>query len=108
MRHYVVLVCAQEHSTSSSEQQEPSQPASSTSSSTSTATDGASNPNIAGSDSKQLQVSKEVIETLRNKVFGEPRPTVGSDTAALNSLFTLRQTLPLKYLLVSCPSCPLL
>jgi hypothetical protein len=66
----VVLVCAQEPS-SSSEQQATPEPGSGTSSSSSTAVDGASNPNIAGSDSKQLQVSKEVIETLRNKVFGE-------------------------------------
>jgi hypothetical protein len=55
-------------SSSSTEGQQPAQPASSSSS---TAVDGSSNPTIAGAENKQLQVSKEVIETLRNKVFGK-------------------------------------
>lgn len=53
-------------STDSSQQQQPSEQSSST-----TTTADSSNPTIAGADSQQLQVSKEVIETLRNKVFGE-------------------------------------
>lgn len=56
---------------SSSNEQAPEQaqpPAAGSSSSTATAD---SNPKIAGADSQQLQVSKEVIETLRNRVFGE-------------------------------------
>lgn len=52
-------------STDSSQQQQPSEQSSST-----TTTADSSNPTIAGADSQQLQVSKEVIETLRNKVFG--------------------------------------
>jgi hypothetical protein len=56
-------------SSSNPQQQAAKQPATGSSSS-STAVDS-SNPAIAGADSQQLQVSKEVIETLRNKVFGE-------------------------------------
>lgn len=72
-----LFACLQEGAPGSSDQQQQPSPdqaptsSSSSGGSTSTATDATGNPTIAGADSQQLQVSKEVIETLRNKVFGE-------------------------------------
>lgn len=62
-----ILRFLQDDSSSSTEQPQQQQDALSTSSPTATES---GNPKIAGADAAQLQVSKEVIETLRNRVFG--------------------------------------
>lgn len=86
-----MLVCAQESEPSTSSSEKQASPEASSSTSSSAAVDGASNPSIAGSN-KQLQVSKEVIETLRNKVFGKPQTYSSSTISCATSLICTEAT----------------